>query len=738
MNWSVVRFPRRQMKAWGKRHDVEGQALVAPGRLHGAAITGPAFCAAMVAESMVRIDPVGIDGLGDDLSTLRPPIDGVGVRRHPLEGQIDRQAGPIAVSKLPPPDLAPVGQILLTRLQRCAIRPHPPNCIERFANRPIISATNASSIPDPQICSMTNRLLHPKFRPFLLQLLSPFVLDTRSLAVFRIFFAGIILLDLAFRVIYLEAHYTDAGVLPRNDCIGYFHQDRQNFSLHLGIGTFLGQCILFAVHAAAAFCLLVGYRTRIASIFVWFLLVSLHNRNPLVLSGADIYLRVCSFWTMFLPLSRHWSVDSVDSKNARPLSVLNVASVAMVLQLCVIYWLNAYEKSGDDWRVTGTAVRNALMIDAFAAPFGEWLRDSESLTRLLTTMTVYLETFAPFLFILPIKNGWTRSIGVLLFVSFHFGIGMSMGLWLFAFAMIAGLISILPPGFWAAASVLVRMGSSVRPVSDSVGHPRRPAQPMSTSSWLSKAIPPKFPLRFGVQDVVLMGLMIYSFAWAVRATNFERHQVWLAYSQNHIGDLTGLKQRWNMFAPYPLRRNAWIIVAGTTPEGNEIDILRGQTVPSFHKYPEDDFVGRRWEKFFFETCRRGRFSRLHENLARYAMMRWNRTAQLGQQVEEVTIYEQFQMVTPKGERGPVEREVIWRGSPGSDKSDGASDRRKIRVPKASERGEAIRQRIETGGATRKDANGGQNFLDRPQGDRYPLDAPSVLVQPEGASAKSDE
>lgn len=61
------------------------------------------------------------------------------------------------------------------------------------------------------------------------------------------------------------------------------------------------QAVLFGLAGSFAVALLVGYKTRLVSIMSWFLLMSLHNRNFLVLHGGDTLLRAALFWACFCP-----------------------------------------------------------------------------------------------------------------------------------------------------------------------------------------------------------------------------------------------------------------------------------------------------------------------------------------------------------------------------------------------------------------------------------------------------
>ena len=66
---------------------------------------------------------------------------------------------------------------------------------------------------------------------------------------------------------------------------------------------------LFAALLLAAAMLLVGFRTRLASVVLWACLVSLHHRNVFPLNAGDHLMRTLSFFLMFAPSGRAYSVD---------------------------------------------------------------------------------------------------------------------------------------------------------------------------------------------------------------------------------------------------------------------------------------------------------------------------------------------------------------------------------------------------------------------------------------------
>src|SRR5262249_31765861 len=155
--------------------------------------------------------------------------------------------------------------------------------------------------------------------------------------------AILLLCDIAVRYSDLEAHYSDDGVLPISLLPAY----NLPISLHLSDGSVGYQAVLFYLHGFAALALLLGWMTRYATPLAWFLTISVHARNPLVITGGDAVLRMTLFWGIFLPLGACYSIDSL-SRPAPPKRVLSMGSVAFVLQLWSIYLFAGLLKYGPE------------------------------------------------------------------------------------------------------------------------------------------------------------------------------------------------------------------------------------------------------------------------------------------------------------------------------------------------------------------------------------------------------
>ncbi len=276
-----------------------------------------------------------------------------------------------------------------------------------------------------------------------------FGIDLRSLALFRIGLALLLLTDLLNRSTMLKAHYTDFGVLPLavwRERFPYYW----SVSIHLLDGSLAWQILVFLVAAVLAFFLLLGYQTRLATCLSWFLLISSHTRNPLVLQGGDTLLRLLLFWSMFLPLGARYSLDSLLRPSApeRPNPLVSMGTVALLLQICFVYWFGVGLKSHRIWWQEGSAVYYALSIDQYATLLGHFLLNFPALLRLLTYTTILIELLGPILAFSPIYTGPMRLGVVLIFVLFHLSLGLAMELGHFPYISIVGWWVFIPAWFW--------------------------------------------------------------------------------------------------------------------------------------------------------------------------------------------------------------------------------------------------------------------------------------------------
>jgi hypothetical protein len=424
-----------------------------------------------------------------------------------------------------------------------------------------------------------------------------FAIDPRSLAAFRIALGVIVLVDLWTRASAIEQHYSDLGILPRDAYERLLQVSPWQWSIHLLTGSVAGQSVLFVVAAAAACAMIAGYRTRAATAVSWFMLVSLQARNPMVLYGADQLLRLLLFWAMFLPLER---------SGARPtiLRHVSMASAALLLQPCVMYFFAALLKWNSSWQ-SGSALGHALASDMYVTSFGRMLAGSPALVATFGRAVPWIELLAPLLLLMPWRTSSFRMIAFPVLVAFHLAMGAALHTGLFPLVTIAALIPFVPSEVWD------RLGIGVAIAAPEVA---------PSNTWRAAAL----------QALVAL-LFVYAVAWNVvglkaeeyaAQQNFAWMKEWWSEGRKGIplsfrdyavermmgplgwlGRVTALQQRWDMFERVGPEYRGWPVAIGMLADGTKVNVLDA-TAPAevqAHVAPEDPlplYPGTRWLVYF--------------------------------------------------------------------------------------------------------------------------------------------
>lgn len=286
----------------------------------------------------------------------------------------------------------------------------------------------------------------PRLKQTLLELFS---IDLRTLALTRVAFALIVLIDLAIRLSDLEVFYTDKGVLPR----AAVHQLRPLSwltSLHFLSGRTEIEAVMFLISAVFAVLLLIGHRTRRASFWVWLLFSSLCVRNYFVVHGADSLLKVLLFWGMFVPWGTRYSVESAfnPASNRLPRTVFSIGTIALLLQMPLVYFFGGVLKNGLEWRHDFTAILYTLKSPDYALPLGVWMTSYPGWLKILTASTLVLEMAGALLLFCPFRTKTVRFWVILSFFSLQLGLALTLKLGLFPLVSMAALLPFIPGSFW--------------------------------------------------------------------------------------------------------------------------------------------------------------------------------------------------------------------------------------------------------------------------------------------------
>ena len=498
-------------------------------------------------------------------------------------------------------------------------------------------------------------------QPFILE---NYGLDTRALGIFRICLAAMLLYDLASRATYMTAHYTDDGFMPRDKLLGGW-SNPLFYSFHNWGGDLTSQTLIFCVAGVFALMLLVGFKTRLATILSYILLTSVQGRNYLILQGGDDILRVMVFWSMFAPLAARFSVDAVlrarhPEASPVPLRVVSVGTLALASQLLVMYLVSGILKSGPAWHQNGNAISLAIHHHTFATPFGIFVRENvpESVLKVMTHSVLGLELFGPFLFFIPIRTYLFRTLQAFLFIGFHFGLFLTMNLGHFPWVCMLAWLMVLPSWFWdvpvARLITALKLGPRLESVSRSVADRIRSLAPRLRPGIAPP--PPVFaPTRWAIAFTV--ALVAYIGAGT-------------AYAANHSGNVEGkafepllmlrMSANWGMFAPNPPSESGWFVFVAKQKGGNQIDPWRYGTPVTFEQpeLPTTTYRVERWRKFL-DNIMNPRHAVVRPYFLKWLCNDWNEDHAGNEQITEIEFFHMVQNVRwPDKGYGPLRKVAL--------------------------------------------------------------------------------
>ena len=431
----------------------------------------------------------------------------------------------------------------------------------------------------------------------------PFEVDLRALALMRAAVAVVLLCDIAIRSTDLEAHYSNLGVVP----LPLLQQQIWNpyqFSLHASSGLWQVQAVLFLLAAVAAVAMLFGYHTRTATAISWLLLVSVQNRNPLIVQGGDDLLRMLLFWGFFLPWGRVYSWDARHRPLPESFRYVSAATAAYVVQLALVYWCTALLKNSPEWRQEGTALYYAFSLDQVLMPGGRLLYPYPALLRVLTLGTFYTELLLPFVLFIPWRVWWWRLLFVGVLWGFHVGISLTLFVGLFFLISMASVLGLLPAQAmaWLEQRLLPRALQLGQRVALRFQHLSARVAAWQPGIRLRLETSVELPgglrqLLWSAREGLVLGLLAYVCWWNL--DSIVRPEWTMREPLRWLGFLVRIDQHWGMFAPSVFKDDGWYILDGTTTTGQHFDLNRG-SVPVTYAKPASVvslFRNDRWRKY---------------------------------------------------------------------------------------------------------------------------------------------
>jgi hypothetical protein len=231
---------------------------------------------------------------------------------------------------------------------------------------------------------------------------------------------GVISRDLAEALLSVESHFA-----PR---FGWLVA----FGSHVGLREEMVLSVAWTCLLAAGCGLLIGVACRFSAVLAWFLHLCAAKSGGFVSYGVDNFMTIGLFYLMLSPLPDRYSLDwrlrELRPKNPH---LLGFWRRVLQLHLCVIYFFSGLTKClGTGWW-DGSNIWRSLIRPPFNIIDPEILVRWRHLFPVAGIFICLLEIGYPFF----IWNSRTRRIWLIGICGMHLGIGLMMGMYLFALIM---------------------------------------------------------------------------------------------------------------------------------------------------------------------------------------------------------------------------------------------------------------------------------------------------------------
>ena len=275
--------------------------------------------------------------------------------------------------------------------------------------------------------------------------------SARPLGAIRIAFGLLALANLGLCAVDLDLWYSDAGYLRGDEAraiAGPFI-----FSPLQYIQSPTAARVTFGIAGATALGLTVGWRTRLMGILFYGAMLSIHARNTISSSGADVLLMVFAFNLMISPCGAAYSVDSWLARRRRGTAaepVILAWSLRLVqIQISMVYALAAILKCGGVLWLNGSALHFVLHnseVRRVDLTFIEQWPGYPILICLATYSALVMEFSLAFFIWFRAARPFVLYLGFML----HLGILTTINIPIFGELMWAGYLAFLTPPEFAA------------------------------------------------------------------------------------------------------------------------------------------------------------------------------------------------------------------------------------------------------------------------------------------------
>ncbi|MDY7080947.1 MAG: HTTM domain-containing protein, partial [Halobacteria archaeon] len=255
--------------------------------------------------------------------------------------------------------------------------------------------------------------------------------------------------------------------------------------------------------------------------------------------------------------------------------ITSVASAAVLVQVVVVYTVNALFKLRGELWMNGDAIRYVFGVDQLTVFVGDFFVQYPVVPEIFSRIWFVLLASSVLLILF---TGRLRAVYVSVFVVMHLGMLATLRLGLFPLVSVAALIPFLPSPVW---NRLVEL----EPFSRLHTLCSRWGSRISTVLPSGRILPSSIPWS-RISTSLMTVFVIFVITWNAAA---------LGYVDAPSQPIDPRQRTWDMFAPEPRQVDGWYVVPGHLESGREVDAFYDSPV-RWERPPDTDatFSSHRW------------------------------------------------------------------------------------------------------------------------------------------------
>ncbi len=202
--------------------------------------------------------------------------------------------------------------------------------------------------------------------------------------------------------------------------------------------------VLLGIMLLQSVLLTVGVWSRLQAGCLFFWLVTIQHRNPMIIDGEDVLFRWFALLFVLLPLDHQYSLGRWYSGRKSLATASHAWAMRLVqIQVAVVFFSSAWCKLlGETWRNGSALASISRLGDYFGRlEFLGPLMDLPWVVRGLTWGTIAIELIVPIVIWIPRFH----RAALLTAVALHVSIELTMNLFLFQWIMLVGWLAFVDP-----------------------------------------------------------------------------------------------------------------------------------------------------------------------------------------------------------------------------------------------------------------------------------------------------